>query len=232
MATKVTAEMFKDLVTKGPIPFFSHTLDKGDVELVFTSDVHEVHPGQVDLAGKEWEPKTTDKDGNPLVDKFTGKLKEPWSKFEALCTIKGIPHLYSFNKSNLRTFGKAIWENSLDANNIIGTKWIISRLSDKEWKYTYLGTEAVDSKPTVPTQPTSKSTPQATPTPVVPDSDPVKAKINQFKASHPKTLSTSKNSLIQYLCFETELKPLEAETKLNDLVKSGFLKENADKIIF
>jgi len=232
MAKTVTDDMFDDIVKSGGVQFFRHTEEEGEVEVVFTTGIAKVDPGDTDLLDREWEPPTHDANGMPLLD-WNGKVKEPWTKFEAKCLIKGVPHLYSFGgekSSILRNFAVALKQNELSSNDLPGTKWSIERIGSGKstrWNIQYLGKEDVSEE----TEPQLKEKPKESDDKS--DSD-VKSLLVKYKKEYPDKAKDgiSKNSIIQYIVFETELKPTDAEAELSKLVEDGFVKEENGKITY
>jgi len=228
MAKIITNDMFDDIVKSGGINFFKHTEEEGLVQIVFTTGIAEVKPGDTDLLDRVWEPPTHDANGMPLLD-LNGNKKEPWSKYEAKCLIKGVPHLYSFSAGLLRQMGIAFKQNDLSNANLPGTKWNIERIGSGKstrWTVKYVGKEDVADVQEDPVQEKAKESDTS-------DSN-VQTLLEKYKKEYPNKAKEgiSKNSIIQYIVFETELKPTEAEEELTKLVTSGFAKEDSGKIYY
>ena len=211
MAKVLTEDMLSDIVKDGPMQFFRHTEDKGAVEVVFTSSITHTEPGEIDMFGNKWEPRVTDENGMPIIDERTGKPREAWAKTEATCLIKGAPHIYSFSaKSLLRAFAAVLNEQEDVSNETLaGSKWSIARTGKWDWSIQYLGREDIDEL-----KPEDKNS----------GSD-IKEVLTKFKNTNEEKVKAGlkKNQLIQYICFETDMKPANVETKLDELNKEGFL---------
>jgi len=228
MAKIITDDMFDDIVKSGGINFFKHSEEEGCVEVVFTTCIAEVNPGDTDLLDRVWDPPTHDANGMPLLD-LNGNKKEPWSKYEAKCLIKGVPHLYSFSGGLLKRMGVAFKQNDISNKDLPGTKWAIERIGSGKstrWTVNYIGKEDVADTQNDPVQEKAKES--------APSDSSVKSLLLNYKGKNPDKAKEgiSKNSIIQYIVFETELKPTEAEEELEKLIKDGFAKEDSGKITY
>ena len=72
---EVTDKMFSEILSNSGSQYFFHREDTGEVTMVFKSGIRKVEPGEEDSAGRIWNPKLTDANGNPLLD-FQGNPKE------------------------------------------------------------------------------------------------------------------------------------------------------------
>ena len=222
MAKVITEDMLDDIISSGPMNFFKHEMNV-PVEVVFTSSITHTEPGEIDMFERVWNPPVTDAQGMPIIDKNTGKPREKWPKTEATCTINKAPNVYSFSaKSLLREFIKAMRDNEVSNEELPGTKWSINRVGQWNLVIKYLGREGEEEK-------------SSSPTPIKePNGDEIKNVLTNFKESNPKKVEDGlkRNQLIQYITFETDLKPTQVEGKLNSLIKSGFLSVKEDGLIF
>jgi hypothetical protein len=220
MAKIVSNEMLKDILANSPTSYFKHTEEIGEIEVVFTGEICKVEPGEEDVEGRLWNPPIVDKvTGEPYKD-FKGNPRQPWAKFEALCLINGQPNVYPFgagNSSILRAFIAGMTKAGIE--NITGTKWSINRTGRWDWIINYLGKEDVGSSPTSSTTVTLVEKKE------VDVSDPVKKTLLDFKATRPDKARAGigKNFMLQNVVFETEMKPVDVESKFKELEKEGFL---------
>ena len=232
MAKVITEDMFDDIVSSGPMQFFKHTEDKGAVEIVFTSSITHTEPGDEDMFGRIWNPPITDANGMPIIDPATNKPREAWPKTEATCTINGMPHVYSFSaKSLLREFIAALRQEGITNDDLPGTKWSINRAGRWNWVIKYLGKEDIDEDNT--SSSSSKKDEKEESPKKEESGDEVKDALVNFKKTNPQKVEAglNKNSLIQYICFETDLKPTQVQGKLTSLIESGFLSIRDDGLI-
>jgi len=112
------------------------------VIITFTTNIAEIEPNKEDLIGRIWEPNLKDKDGNPKIDKFTGKVMEAWSKFEAKCVINDTEIVYGFGSdwaSLLRGVANEMLKN--DIKDLTGTRWKIRciDINKYNWDIEYIG---------------------------------------------------------------------------------------------
>ena len=149
---EVSNDMLDEILKEAGSQYFFHKEDTGEVTLTFESGILKVEPGEEDAVGRIWNPPTTDKQGNPILD-FQGNVKEPWVKFEAKVLIKGIPHVYSFSgikSSILKNFIMAMKKAGIENNKLPGTTWSIDRVGKWDWSIKYLGREGDNKSPSKP----------------------------------------------------------------------------------
>jgi hypothetical protein len=127
----------------------------GSVIVELTSGIKRTSPGDQDILGKLWNGSTKDKDGNPIIDKNTGKVKEGWDKFEAKCIIKDRELVYGIGGSwseQFKTFINAMKREGISNSGLSGTKWKVkcNNMKSYDWSVEYLGKgDAKEKKTTV-----------------------------------------------------------------------------------
>jgi len=211
-------KMFDEILANSGSQYFFHRLENGLVEVVFKSGIRKIEPGEEDSAGRIWNPKLTDPDGNPMLDR-QGKIKTPWTKFEAEVAIKGVPHIYSFSgekSSILRNFIMAMKQQEISNSELPGTRWNIERIGQWDWRIQYLGREEEEKS--------SPSIKIAT----NPEIDKIKGALSIKKDISPT--GVPKNDFLIYLSTVTHKKPNEVSKLIPDLIKQGIIKEEGNLI--
>ena len=230
MAKIVNDELFDEIISEGPTSYFKHTEEVGEVEVVFKSGIFRVDPGEEDIEGRIWNPPLVDKvTGQPYLD-FNGNPRQPWTKYEARCTIDGLENIYPFNgrkSSILRAMLGVMKSNGISNSDLPGTKWTINRTGKWDWKVTYLGKED-DSSSSSTTKEEIKIEEK-----INEGNEKIKDILNDYKDTKPEKMKEGivKNSLIQMICFELDMIPADVESELKILDKNGFLSIKDNKII-
>jgi hypothetical protein len=209
---EITDKLFDEILENSGSQYFFHKLEDGLVEVVFKSGIRQVKPGEEDSAGRIWNPKLTDANGNPALNR-DGTPREPWTKYEAEVTIKGVPHIYSFGGEKtaiLKNFIMALKREEIHNDELVGTKWAIERIGQWDWRIRYLGKEAQAS----PSKPVPKLNPELTKI-----KDALSVKKDQAGSGIPK------NDFIAYLAFVLHKKSEEVKVLLPELVTQNLIRE-------
>ena len=217
----VTNDMFDDILKEGGSQYFFHKEETGEITLIFTSGIQQVEPGDEDCIGRIWNPPVTDANGNPLLD-WNGNVREPWAKFEAQCTIGGVPHVYSFSgrkSSVLKNMIMAMKMEEISNDDLPGTKWTIDRIGKWDWVIKLLGREDdVASSPLPKKEDTKKS--KINPTII----EALKVKKDQTAGGVPK------GDLFAYLSLVSHMKADELEKEWQSFIDANLIKEKEGKV--
>lgn len=147
----------KDILNKPLSKYLSYKEEYGRLKVLIESPITVVNPNEKGLDGIVWNPPITDRDGNPIIERFgkdEGKPMKPWAKVEVQCKVlscSGDKNLVddsskyfrigSTNSGLLKAFIREMKNNEIDNNHIVGTKWTINGERDIFWTYhvEYLG---------------------------------------------------------------------------------------------
>jgi len=207
---ELTDDMLDEILAKSSMEYFIHREDVGEVIITFTSGIRKIEPGDTDSAGRVWNPKIVDENGNPILDR-NGKPLEQWEKYEATGMINGVPYVYSFGGkrgSQLKAFILAMKANNIKNEDLPGTKWSINRVNRWDWDIRYLGKD--------------NSTSQS-------QSNNIDLFRNALKSFETDRTEFTKNEIITYLSFATHLPTSEISEQWNEIVNSGILIQRGDK---
>lgn len=214
---ELTSEMFSDILSKSDSQYFFHKEDTGEVTIVFRSGIRKVEPGEEDSAGRIWNPKLVDANGNPMLD-FKGNPKEPWTKFEAEVTIDGAPNIYSFageKSSILRSFIMAMNKEGISNNDLPGTKWTIDRIGKWDWKIMYVGRE-------------DNSSPSNENTKLSPDIEKIREALRVKRDQSPEGLT--ENDFTSYISFVLHRKFDEVKPMISILIENKLIEKRNNLI--
>jgi len=219
---EVDDSLFKEILSKSQSQYFFHKDDTGRIELVFETTICKIDPGEEDLAGRIWDPKLTDADGNPRLDK-NGNPIEPWTTYQAKVNITKAanatdigPKVYSFGgerSPQLREFIKAVVNMGFSSKDLPGTKWEIEKIGQWDWDVKYVGKEE-SNPPAKPTESIDKN--------IDVDFDKIKSALAVKKDQGNNGIT--KDNLLVYLSFVLNKKSEEIEKILPDLLSRNLVK--------
>jgi hypothetical protein len=226
---EVTDELFDKILSESQSQYFFHRDDTGKIELVFETGVMRIEPGDTDLADREWNPKLTDADGNPRLDR-QGNVMQPWTTFQAKVKIISArdptnigPKVYSFGgerSPQLREFIKVLKVEELSNKTLPGTKWTLEKVGQWDWSIQYLGKEEVETS----------STPSSKPKEEDDGIDYTKVQTAlSTKKDQGGIEGIPKNDMIVFLSFVLNKKSEEVKVIIPKLVSKKLIKEENDK---
>jgi hypothetical protein len=216
----VDDKLFDSILEKsGPDTYFYKPED-GRIEVILKSGVRAINPGDTDSNGRIWNPKLVDANGNPKLDR-QGNPMQPWTKYEALAIIKGVPNVFSFGGEKspmLRAFIKVLKAEELSNGTLPGTKWSFEKIGQWDWAIKYLGKVEGDT-------PSSKPS-------VKKEVNPDLIKIKEALASKKDMGSNgiAKADIIAFLSFVTHKKADDVKALIPSLVSEKIIKEENNLI--
>ena len=120
--------------------------DDGSVIIEFVTGIAKIEPDDNDLLGRKWNGGQKDKEGNPVLDKSTGRVRDAWDKFEAKVIIKGKELIYGFGGQRgalFREFINGMQREKITNEKLVGTKWrvICNDMRSYDWSVELLNGE-------------------------------------------------------------------------------------------
>ena len=196
----------------------------GSVTVIFTSELNQVEPGEKDILGKVWIPKTKDDDGNPLLDK-NNRPRQAWSKFEVKAIIKGKEKVYGLGSDFGAQFRGTVFEmakNNIKSNELPGTKWKYRALPNWKWDITYLGRVELPKEIK-----NGKSKEES-------NVEKVKAAVLKAKENQPRIGLTGvdRKDLVDAVAFLTKLDEKKVNAVWSKVLESGVIKEVDGKVFY
>ena len=243
--SKTTNDYFFQKERKDDREDRQHLYEKdGSVIVEFTTGIAQIKPDEEDLIGKIWIPPTKDKDGNPIIDRKTGKVRDAWDKYEAKCKIKNTDLIYGFGGKRgalFRNFIGALKSNELSNSQLPGTRWRIkcNNMKKYDWTVEFLDGKSDEQKAKEIIGDISKSQPRRQP-PQKPEPEPqeddyqrvVTAIQNIRDTAHkPMILSgLGEQELLEAVAYKTKLDQKKVKGYMKQLETDGVVKIVSDKI--
>lgn len=206
MAKKLTAADWDDIQANRPARRYILSIEDGTVRVVFDSELISTEPGEEDMLGYVWEPKSEKK----------------WTKVEAKARVNGEPKVFSMGGVGFSFCGDFISlckANGITPDKVPGSVFDITKTGDWTQEIKYVGREdTIDDKTTIPISED-----------IVKD---IKETLADLKENSPDILKTvtAKSELIKILAIRSRNKPTEIERALPEIVKAGILKLEDDRV--